>query len=213
MCYIWGVLITELCAGRAQQVGQLPVMFEQVTKMFMEDLNSAGETWLLGCWDRCFEGFEVNNVATAAVHASILSRGGLCWMAAVEALGSGWALRARYHLVEEVENPRRRGARPLNAISVVCSRHVGRGGSRWFGGQAAALVGGGGSPAKAQGVTAGAPPLVIQGRRTHDRHICTAVDLLGVQRGGALQGRVPGGMGSAGAHAPWINQGRTAQGW
>ena len=69
------ILVTELCAGRDQQVGQLSVMFDQITKMFTEDEGGQGETWLLGCWDSFFEGFEVNNAATAAVHASILQRG------------------------------------------------------------------------------------------------------------------------------------------
>ena len=50
------ILIMELCAGRDQQVCQLPVMFEQMTKVFTDAATQPGDTWLLGCWDSFTKG-------------------------------------------------------------------------------------------------------------------------------------------------------------
>ena len=80
------VQLTELCAGRDQQLQQLPIMWAQIASAFSDVKSASGsrDEWLMGCWAGFFEGFTAVTIATATVQASILSRG-----QAVLASGSG----------------------------------------------------------------------------------------------------------------------------
>ena len=49
VAYLGCKLMTELCAGRDQQVYQLPILFQQMAKVFTDAANQLGNTWLLGC--------------------------------------------------------------------------------------------------------------------------------------------------------------------
>jgi hypothetical protein len=167
------VLITELCAGRDQQVCQLPVMFEQMTKVFTDAATQSGDTWLLGCWDSFFEGFEVKNTATAAVHAGIMLRG----QAVLDGSGGspgakggpGGAISGGGGTVQT------RGAAAPQGAPAAPGKTPGGGGAGGAGGSGGGGAGAGAGP----GPTAGATNLKIQ------KHAPVSAAIIGAHMGSA----------------------------
>jgi hypothetical protein len=167
------VLITELCAGRDQQVCQLPVMFEQMTKVFTDAATQSGDTWLLGCWDSFFEGFEVKNTATAAVHAGIMLRG----QAVLDGSGGspgakggpGGAISGGGGTVQT------RGAATPQGVPATPGKTPGGGGAGGAGGSGGGGAGAGAGP----GPTAGANNLKIQ------KHAPVSAAIVGAHMGSA----------------------------
>jgi len=97
--------LREMCAGRHQQLSQLPIMWAQATTQFLAvgSAHENDEAWLMGNWGLLIDGFLASTNATASVDAAIQRRGA--------AFGGGWAV----------------GGAPRGAVSVGGGVMMGRG--------------------------------------------------------------------------------------
>ena len=181
------VQLTELCAGRDQQLQQLPIMWAQIASAFSDVTSASGsrDEWLMGCWAGFFEGFTAVTTATATVQASILSRrggprcryiGGFSW--------GNWG---------------------NDEIGVVCTRDsVGR----WYRRKCVSRCGADGWLSREQVQTASECTAVEGHTRRRYWVGWTWRSMLGMWDAGPLQGRMCSGMGQTGAATAWMGQER-----